>query len=141
MEHSKKELIKEIACLSKIIRKPMCRENEESFSKIQKKQEISISGKLDQNCQPFFLLMASVLPFAFNKLFRQGKTDVVAVLKPVVKDGANSPAVDSDRKAVTGSDTAAMRLAHVAGRPSGALKSATVNPAADLTAKQGSIAL
>jgi hypothetical protein len=138
MEHSKKELIKEIADLFEDYQETYVPGEWESFSKT-KKKKYPFAAKWIR-IAAVFLLIASVLPFAFNKLFHQEKTDAVAVLKPIVKSGTDSPGVDLDRKAAADSDTAATRLAKVNRNPSGILKSVAVNSAPDVTDKQAVIA-
>ncbi|MGY0037009.1 hypothetical protein [Pedobacter sp. NJ-S-72] len=139
MEHSKKELIKEIADLFEDYQETYVPGEWESFSKTQKKKKYPFLANWIK-IAAVFLLMASVLPFAFNKLVHQRKTDAAVILKPVAKSGTNSPAIDSGRNAAIGSDTASMRLAKITGNPSGGLNSAPVNHTSELTAKQRKIA-
>jgi hypothetical protein len=138
MEHSKKELIKEIADLFEDYQETYVPGEWESFSKTRKKKYpfaakwISIAA--------VFLLMASVLPVVFNRVSDKKKTDAVAVLKSVIKNGAKSPSAGSGTNAASGSDTAIMRapieLAEINSHLSGGLKPAVVISAPDTTASE-----
>lgn len=99
MEYPKKELIKEIADLFEDYQETYVPGEWESFSKVKKKKYPFAANWI--RIAAVFILMASVLPFAFNQLFRQEKTPRIAVIKQVAPKVQGPLAAGAGSKAAT----------------------------------------
>ncbi|MBB6270361.1 hypothetical protein HDF26_000788 [Pedobacter cryoconitis] len=134
MEHSKKELIKEIADLFEDYQETYVPGEWESFSKTKKKKYPFFSNWI--RIAAVFLLMASVLPVVFQKIFRQEKNNTVAVVKPVVKSGTDSPAADTGSNISDDHTAAAIASGKISNSFSGELKSGLADAAAAVKDKK-----
>lgn len=117
MEYPKKELIKEIADLFEDYQETYVPGEWESFSKVKKKKYPFAANWI--RIAAVFVLMASVLPFVFNKLFLQEKTDKIAVIKQVIPKVQEQVVAGAGSKAVVPAED----LVH-AGQSAAAVQSA-----------------
>ncbi len=88
MEQPKKELIKGITDLFEDYEETYVPGEWESFSKVKKKKYPFFAPWM--KIAAVFFLMASILPFAFNRLLRKEKVNTTAVIKPVAEKTGRS---------------------------------------------------
>lgn len=97
MEYPKKELIKEIADLFEDYQETYVPGEWESFSKVKKKKYPFLANWV--RIAAVFLLIGSILAFAFNQFLHQEKAPEIAAVKPTVSKGPGQVAAGSGSKA------------------------------------------